>query len=277
MISLTIRLLTAFLAGACLSTAGLQMMRLFKNDLADPYCLGIGSGACLGAAIAAILFPAVVFGMLLGSFIGAFFVAALILLIARNTKETSILIIVGMTIGFLASAAISFIGIHADATKLKDYFVWTTGSFQATNPLTLIIFAGVMLFGCLKTVSNSKQFNYLLFGEEHAQMNKVSITKLQYSSLLSASLLTAITAALRGPIQFVGLVAPNIAKRISKKQDFYSVYKMSYLLGGGMTVLADIVVMLTNNLFPVSTIMTFMSIPVVLFIVFRHERINNNN
>ncbi|MCC6905364.1 MAG: iron ABC transporter permease, partial [Anaerolineae bacterium] len=246
--------LTALLAGAALGIAGLEMQTLFRNPLADPYVLGVSSGASLGVALVVLGASGLLTGStllqgvgLLGSMgvvaaasLGAGLVMLLVLGIGQRVG-TTILLILGLMIGAAVSALVTILLNFSIAERIQVYIAWTFGSFSATTWQELAVFAPVMLAGLTLTGLMSKPLNALLLGEDYARSMGVNIRQVRTLAIASASLLAGAVTAFCGPIGFIGIAVPHICRRIARTTDHRVLVPATVLTGGIVALCADII------------------------------------
>lgn len=278
--------ITALLAGAALSVAGLQMQTLFRNPLADPFVLGISSGASLGVALAVMGGTAVsasVFGRtaFLGEFglvgaasTGAVVVFALVLAIARRVQSVITLLVVGLMIGYLTSAAVSVLIYFSLPEQVSAYLSWTFGSFGGVTWQQMRAFAPTLLLGLLGALATMKPLNALLLGENYARSMGVNVRAVRWWVTASASLLAGAVTAFCGPIGFIGIAVPHLARALFGTSDHRVLMPALLLLGGTLALLFDLIAQMpgTKAALPLNVVTSAVGAPIVLWIVIRRQR-----
>ena len=273
----------ALVCGVALAVCGLQMQTLFRNPLADPYILGVSSGAGLGVAL--YIMGTSLFGggggtvlNSLGSagaaLAGAALVTALIMYVSNRIKGSLTLLIFGVMIGFIASALVNLLQYASNAHSLKAYVLWTMGSFAALDWLKIGILSALVLVGLVLAVMNIKDLNAILPGDNYASSMGLDVKKIRMRILVSTTLLSGAVTAFCGPIGFLGIAVPHIARFIFRNADHRVLLPASALLGGCLTLLADTLSELpgTGSVIPINTVAALLGIPVILVILFRKSR-----
>lgn len=275
--------IAALLSGIALSVCGLQMQTLFRNPLADPYILGVSSGSGLGVAIYLMGLSIAGYKMentliqSLGTagaaLAGAVAVTAVILYISRRVKSNLSLLIFGVMLGFIAGALVSLLQYASSAHALKAYVLWTMGSFAALTPLQLGILVLMIIAGMICCVMNIKNLNAILLGNEYATAVGLNVKKIRNNILVSTTLLVGAVTAFCGPIGFIGIAVPHIARFIFKDADHKVLVPAVVLLGGCLTLCADALagVVSSGGVVPINTIAALFGIPVILAIILKRN------
>ena len=275
--------IVAMVCGVALAVCGLQMQTLFRNPLADPYILGVSSGAGLGVALY-IMGTSLMGGgggsvlNSLGSagaaLAGAALVTVLIMYVSNRVKGSLTLLIFGVMIGFIASALVNLLQYTSNAHSLKAYVLWTMGSFAALDWLKIGILCTLVLVGLVLAVMNIKDLNAILPGDSYASSMGLDVKKIRMRILVSTTLLSGAVTAFCGPIGFLGIAVPHIARFIFRNADHRVLLPASALLGGCLTLLADTLSELpgTGSVIPINTVAALLGIPVILVILFRKGR-----
>lgn len=276
--------LTALLAGASLSVAGLMMQTTFANPLAGPSVLGISSGASLGVAIVILAASALHLspisasgsaGAIIGAMAGACAVILLLTFLARVIQGNLTLLIAGIMVSYLASSLISLLNIFAPADSVKQFTVWGLGSFSATPLPSFYIFAPASLLLIMLSFLFGKPLNALLAGERYAANMGYSIRRIRSALLFIAGMLTAVVTAFCGPIGFIGLVVPHLGRLIFRTSNHFILIPAS-LLCGALTALACAllsVIPLTNTIIPVNAITPLFGVPVIIYLLIKRDRL----
>lgn len=280
------KVITAVLAGAALAVSGLQMQTLFQNPLADPYILGISSGASLGVAL--VVLATGTTGALLmagigligdlsiaaAAFLGSALVLLLVLLISKNARNTTTMLLIGLMIGYVTSAIVSLLIYFSLPDKIYTYLAWTFGSFGGVAWSQIKILVPAILIGLLIAFSLSKSLNALLLGENYAQSLGINLKRTRILTIISASLLAGITTAFCGPIGFLGIAIPHICRRIFNTSDHKLLIPAVIFLGALMAVVSDILAQLPGHqqTLPINVVTSLLGVPVVLWVLMNKQR-----
>lgn len=271
------RMATAMLAGAALSLAGAQMQSVLRNPLADPHIMGVSSGAALGAAIATMLGGRAGFsGNTLpgistagAAFLGALAAAIVILAASKKFKNATTLLIFGVMLGFIVNAIVSILQFSSDAESLKLFYSWTAGSFSNSTWPQILIMAAALAIGFIISYNSRKGLDIILFGDEFAQMAGAGVTGIRLRALLSSCVLTGAVTAFCGPLGFVGIVAPHIARAICRTSAHSTILPASLLTGCIISLAADLLSQLASAPLPTASTMAIVGIPVILYILIK--------
>lgn len=283
-IILNIRLLKAIVAltaGLALSVSGLQMQTLFRNPLAGPYVLGISSGASLGVAI--FILGAPVWGIAENSafsaigvagaaWIGAASVLVIIAAIGSRIKDIMVILILGIMFGSGVSAIVQILQYLSNESSLKTFVVWTMGSLGDVTTMQLALLLPVVLVGLLLSIIVIKPLNLLLLGENYARTMGLNVSLSRQLIFISTTLLAGTVTAFCGPIGFIGLAVPHLARFFFANADHRILMPGSALIGAIVMLLCDIVSKLLA--LPVNSITALMGIPIVIWIVVRNKNIS---
>lgn len=271
------RMLTAVLAGASLSLAGLQMQSVFRNPLADPHIMGVSAGAGTGAAMATLLIgaslPAVLSGLTVAAaaFAGALLTSLLVVTVASKFQSATTLLIFGVMLGFIFSAATSILEYSANAESLKVFYSWSAGSFSGSRPGEVAVIAGALAIGTLLTFINNKGLDMALFGDEYACLAGADISRIRSMAMIGSCLMTGAVTAFCGPLGFVGIVAPHIARRLLGTSVHLKVIPAVMLTGASLTLSADIISNVCPAPLPVGSTMALIGIPIILTILMKRR------
>lgn len=271
------RMLTAVLAGAGLSLAGLQMQSVFRNPLADPHIMGVSAGAGTGAAAATLLvgtaLPAALSGMTVAAaaFAGALLTEALIVAVASKVQSSTTLLIFGVMLGFIFSAATSIIEYSADSESLKVFYSWSAGSFSGLRPGEVALTGGALAVCTLLTLVNNKGLDIALFGDEYAILAGADIARVRRVAMVGSCLMAGAVTAFCGPLGFVGIVAPHMARRLVGTSVHIKVFSAAMLTGAGLTLAADILSNVFPAPLPVGSTMALIGIPIILAILMKRR------
>ena len=268
------RMLTAILAGASLSLAGLQMQTIFRNPLADPHIMGVSAGAGTGAAIATLIIgsslPAALSGLTVVSaaFVGALLSSALVMLVSSKIHSATTLLIFGVMLGFVFSAITSILEYSANAESLKVFYSWSAGSFIGNGITGLLIISAALLAGIVLALVANRGLDLLLFGEEYAAMAGANPSHIRNISMVGSCLMAGAVTAFCGPLGFVGIVAPHIARTLTASSVHLRTIPATLLVGSGLSLVADILSQVFPVPLPVGSTMAVIGIPIIIYIMF---------
>ena len=273
------RVLTAVLAGGALALSGAQMQAVFRNPLADPHIMGVSGGAGLGAAIATMALGVSTgfftgFTVALAAFLGAFLTAALVVLVSARFRSATTLLVFGVMLGFIFSALSSILQYTAGEESLKLFYSWMAGSFSGNRYFETALMAVALLIGLILAMANGKGLDLILFGEEYATLSGASTRRILVLSMLSACLMTGMVTAFCGPLGFVGIVAPHIARRITGSSAHRQVLPWSLATGATLALAADILANLWPIPLPVGSTLALVGIPLILVLLLRNQSSN---
>lgn len=271
---------TAILTGAALSVAGVLMQTLFRNPLAGPDVLGVTSGASLGVALltfCASSFPWLIttgWGQILAAVIGSLIVLSLIILASIQIPQTISLLIVGMMFGNFAGAIVSILQNSSNPDTLKLFVTWTFGSLSAVNWQYLQFMAPLILTGLAATFAMQKQLNLLLLGDNYAAGLGVSVSRTRIWAILSTALLAGTSTAFTGPIAFIGITVPHIARGIFRTSDHRTIIPAAILCGTTIMLACDIIsqVAATQGILPINSITALFGSPIIIWIIMKGYR-----
>ncbi len=271
------RMLTAVLAGASLSLAGLQMQSVFRNPLADPHIMGVSAGAGTGAAMATLLIgtslPAALSGLTVAAaaFIGALLTSLLVVAVASKFQSATTLLIFGVMLGFIFSAATSILEYSANAESLKVFYSWSAGSFSGSRPGEITVMAGALMIGISLTYINNKGLDIALFGDEYASLAGADITQIRNVAMIGSCLMAGAVTAFCGPLGFVGIVAPHIARGFLGTSVHVKVIPAVMLTGAGLSLVSDILSNAFPAPLPVGSTMALIGIPIIMAILIKRR------
>lgn len=274
--------LTALLAGAGLSLAGLLLQTVFDNPLAGPSILGVSTGASLGVAVLMLLFggaalSAGYFATLLGgALLGAAAVLGALLLFSTVVRSSAILLIIGILISYLASSAISLLNFFATQEGVHSYVIWGLGNFSGVTLDRLAVFAPSVIIPAACCFLLVKPLNALLLGDVYAVSMGVSIRVTRNALLALSGILTAAVTAFCGPIGFLGLVVPHVARMACGTSNHSALLPSTLLFGGATGLLcAFLSVWLGGgSLIPVNAITPVLSVPVIIYVILNRDRLS---
>ncbi len=271
--------IVAIIAGIALSVSGLQMQTLFRNPLAGPYVLGVSSGASLAVALFILGAPltgglsatASSLGMTGAALVGSAVVLALIAVAGRRLKDIMVVLILGMMVSSAISAIVQILQYMSSDEALKSFVIWTMGSLGNVTSDQLPILAVTVAVGLILAVATTKSLNLLLLGEEYAVTMGYDNRRGRTMVLVSTALLAGSVTAFCGPIGFVGLALPHVARVAFGTADHRVLIPGAALTGAAVMLGCDIV----SKLFviPVNAVTALVGIPIVIWIVFRNRQI----
>ena len=269
--------LTAILAGAALSVSGLIMQTLFRNPLAGPYTLGVSSGASLGVALLTMMggilstfnFQLSAFGLPVAACVGATLVLLLVLAVSRRVTSNVSLLIVGLMFGSIAGALVSLMQNFANPDALKLFIVWTLGSLSSVGWGDMQLMVPILLLGTLFVLLALKPLNGLLLGEDYARGLGINVERTRLFIVLATGLLAGGVTAFCGPIAFVGVAVPHIARGLFRSSNHRLTLPASALIGACLLLLCDILCSLAIYPLPVSTVSALFGAPVIIWIILK--------
>lgn len=272
--------LVAMLVGVALSVSGLMMQTVFRNPLADPYILGVSSGAGLGVALFLMGVPLLGMGWLqelgitFAAWMGAAIVLILVMVISSRLKNIMAVLILGVMFASAASAIINILQYFSSESSLKGFAIWSMGSLGGLSPVQLAILASCTLIGLLMSTWAIKSLNMLLLGENYARSMGLNVHTTRIVVFGATSLLAGSITAFCGPIAFVGIAVPHIARMVFRRADHRILMPACALLGGAMMLLSDIIATVPNSelVLPINTITSLLGIPVVVLVIFRGHK-----
>lgn len=281
------RCITAILAGMALSVSGLQMQTIFRNPLAGPYVLGISSGASLGVAILVLGFwPAFTGSMphvpgnwaiLFAAAFGAAAVLFLILLVSARVNDIMTILILGLLFGGAISAIVNILQYFSDEYSLRTFVLWNMGSLSGVTQAQLKVLAPAIITGLIIALFTGKVLNAMLLGETYARTLGVNISLSRFLIFLSTSILAGGITAFCGPIGFIGIAVPHLARMLFRTSDHHSLIPASMLLGAVIMLISDMICQLpgTDIVLPVNSVTALLGIPVVIWVLLKNIKISS--
>lgn len=277
--------LTAILCGGALAVSGLLLQTAFCNPLAGPSIFGINSGASLGVAFVMLLFGGSItagtvsltgfFAILIAAFIGAIAVMAILLLFSNIVNNNVMLLITGIMIGYISSSAISLLNFFATEEGVHSYMIWGLGNFGGVSITQMPMFAVVTIAGLICSLLLIKPLNAILLGEQYAENLGINTIRLRNCLLIVTGLLTAVTTAYCGPIAFIGLAVPHIARMFLKTDNHRYLIPGTILTGAAISLLCNIICVLPgeNGIIPLNAVTPIMGAPVIIYVIIkgRHQ------
>jgi iron complex transport system permease protein len=276
------RAVTAMVAGGALAASGAQMQAVFRNPLADPHIMGVSGGAGLGAALATMALgtSAAVFTgftVAVAAFVGAAVAAFLVVAVSARFRSVTTLLVFGVMLGFIFSALSSVLQYTAGEESLKLFYSWMAGSFSGCRYLEIALMAGALVIGLLLAFWNGKGLDIILFGEEYATLSGASTRKILVLSMLSCCLMTGTVTAFCGPLGFVGIVAPHLARKLTGGATHRQVLPCSLATGATLALAADILANIWPIPLPVGSTLALIGIPLIFLLLLRRRRMQNND
>ena len=273
------KMLTAILAGASLSVAGLMMQTLFRNPLAGPYILGVSSGASLGVALVTMVTTILPLAFSLSphsliatsAIIGSMLTMMLVMLFAKRIRNNVTLLIVGMMVGNIASALVNMIQNFANPDSLKLFIVWTLGSLSGVSWDELPILTIGIILAAILVLMLIKPLNGLLLGEDYARGLGIHVERTRWMMVLASCLLAGSVTAFCGPIAFIGVAVPHIARGIFATSNHRLTVPASALIGANILLVCDILCNLGTYSLPISTMSALFGAPIILWIVLKKK------
>ena len=277
--------LTALFAGFALSVSGLQMQTIFKNPLAGPYVLGISAGASLGVAILVMGISSFTivsqFGVLgnwtivIAAWLGSGLILFLIMAISVRVKDIMTILILGIMFGSATTAVVNILQYFSNESMLKAFIIWTMGSLGGVSMAQLKVLIPGVIIGLLITFLLIKILNAMLVGENYAKSMGMNVRMSRFLVFFSTSLLAGSVTAFCGPIGFIGIAVPHIARILFKTANHKSLLPGTMIIGGIVLLISDIVSQLPGqeNTLPINSITALIGIPVIIWIIIKNQKL----
>jgi iron complex transport system permease protein len=278
--------ITAILVGMGLSVSGLLMQTLFRNPLAGPYVLGLSSGSSLAVAfviLGAGFLPSFLsdyflspYGIMIASCLGSLLVLLLVLLVSERLRDTMSILIVGLMFSSFAGAIVSVLTYFSSAEQLQKFTFWSMGSLGNLSWVQVGILFVSVLIGLFLSIANIKPLDALLLGENYAKSMGVNYSKARLSIMIATSILAGSITAFAGPIAFVGLAVPHMAKILFKTSKHLILFWSTLLLGAIIMLFCDIASQIpgTTVILPINAITSIVGAPVVIWLLIRKKSFN---
>jgi iron complex transport system permease protein len=267
---------TALLAGAALSVSGLIMQTLFRNPLAGPYTLGVSSGASLGVALLTMLgafsIQLSAVSIPIAACIGATLVLLLVLAVSKRVTSNVSLLIVGLMFGSIAGALVSLMQNFANPDALKLFIVWTLGSLSSVNWHDMQLLVPILVAGTVFVLLALKPLNGLLLGEDYARGLGIHVARTRLYIVLATGLLAGGVTAFCGPIAFIGVAVPHIARGVFKTSNHRVTIPASALIGACLLLVCDILCSLSIHTLPISTVSALFGAPIIIWIILKNKK-----
>jgi len=278
--------ITAVLAGAALSVAGLQMQTIFRNPVAGPDILGVSSGASLGVALF-VLSTGLIFkgsllfsisgslGIVLAAWIGAGCMMLLIVLLASRLHDLMTVLILGILISGAIMAVVNVLQYFSSESSLKSFVVWTMGSLGSTTRDQLWILAPAVLVGLMVAMLSSKFLDAFLLGENYARSMGMNLRLAYLLTFASTSILAGSITAFCGPIGFIGIIVPHLARRVFQTSLHSKLIPVTMLMGAVVMLVGDLISQLPGygTTLPINSVTSLLGVPVVVWIIFKNKKI----
>jgi iron complex transport system permease protein len=281
--------ITALLAGSGLAVSGLIMQTMFRNPLAGPFVLGISSGASLGVALLVLagsiigttIFQFSLAGgwtLVLAAITGATAVLMLVLAISLKVHDTMTLLIIGLMVGSLSAALVSVLQFYSQAQEIQTFLIWTFGNLGGVHGQELRVLFGVVMVGILVSWVLCKSLNALLLGESYAFSLGVNIKRTRLLIIVATSILAGGITAFCGPLAFVGIAVPHLARMLFKTADHRTLIPGCLLLGAIVMTLCDLVSQVpgSSQTLPINAITSLVGAPAVIAILIKSRRLSNS-
>ena len=281
---------TALLAGASLAVSGLLLQTLFKNPLAGPSILGISDGANLGVAAVMLYFGGTLnmvnslpmsgyLAIVVAAFAGACLILGIIIFFSTKVKSNVMLLIIGIMVGYMASSLISILNYYASTDKVHAFVMWGMGDFSGVSSQQLPFFTTCSLLGLLLSILLIKPLNALLLGEMYAANLGIKVKRTRVLILLCTGILTATATAFCGPISFIGLAVPHIARLLLGSSNHKLLLPVTLLTGSCVALLCNIVMVLPggNGILPLNAVTPLIGAPVIIYVIMNRKNIQYFN
>jgi iron compound ABC transporter, permease protein len=275
--------LTAMLCGASLAVCGLMLQTAFRNPLAGPDIFGISSGAGLGVAIVMLFLGGSVsttlftvsgfLAILTSAFIGAIVVTMIILFLSTMVKNSVLLLIVGLMVGYVSSSAVALLNFFASEEGVKSYMVWGMGNFGGVSMNHMLLFALLCLVGIIASIFLIKPLNIMLLGTQYAESLGINIRQIRNLLLVTVGLLTAVTTAFCGPVSFIGLAIPHISRLLFHTDNHQILLPGTVLTGAVIALFCNLICYLPGELgiIPLNAVTPLIGAPVIIYVIIKRR------
>lgn len=279
------------LAGAALAVSGLMLQTVFNNPLAGPSILGINAGASLGVAVVLLLTGGTLGGsfsgtplggylaVVAGAFAGASLVLAVIIFFSTLVRSNVMLLIIGLMVGYITSSLISLLNFFASAEGVFSYTMWGMGDFSGVSLEQMPYFGGPVAAGLAVSLLLVKPMNALLLGERYAENLGVRVRRVRIWMLAATGLMTAVTTAFCGPVSFIGLAVPHMARLLLGSSNHTILLPVTLLLGAAVALFCNLCCTLPggSSVLPLNVITPVLGVPVILYVIVNQKRIQYFN
>ncbi|MEG1635178.1 MAG: iron ABC transporter permease [Rikenellaceae bacterium] len=275
--------ITALFSGAALAVSGLMLQTLFNNPLAAPSILGVSSGAGVGVAVVMLLLGGNIAGfgiggqlaLVFGSMVGAMSVLITILLFSLKVKNSVMLLIIGIMVGYIATSVVSLLSYMGTTEGVYTFVMWGMGDFSAVSSSNINYFVGFILLALAVAFSLTKSLNGLLLGENYCENLGINTTRARVMILISTGILTSVVTAFCGPISFLGLATPHIARLLIGSSNHRALLPVTTLIGSAMALMCNLISTTAGGgmLIPLNVITPFLGAPVIIYVVVNRDKI----
>ena len=271
--------LTAMLCGASLAVCGLMLQTAFRNPLAGPDVFGISSGAGLGVAIVMLFLGGSVsttmftvsgfLAILTSAFIGAIVVTMIILFLSTMVRNSVLLLIVGLMVGYVSSSAVALLNFFASEEGVKSYMVWGMGNFGGVSMNHMLLFALLCLVGIIASIFLIKPLNIMLLGTQYAESLGINIRQIRNLLLVTVGLLTAVTTAFCGPVSFLGLAIPHMTRLLLHTENHQILLPCTILCGAVIALLCNLICYLPGDggIIPLNAVTPLLGAPIIIYVI----------
>lgn len=279
--------ITAIFCGASLAVSGLMLQTYFRNPLAGPSVLGISNGASLGVAIVMLALGGTLGAagemgtglkltgsvlVIIAAFAGAVIVTMLYLVVTRFIKSNLIILILGIMVGYMTSSVVTLLNFFATVENVHSFVSWGMGSFSNVTTAQLPLLCGTSLVGIIIALALTKSFNMLLLGENYAANLGANLSRIRSMVLISTGILTAVTTAFCGPVSFIGLAVPHIARLLINSEDHRVLLPATLMSGAAIAMLCNIISVLPQQmLIPLNAVTPLFGAPVIIYIILKRK------
>ena len=281
--------ITALVSGAALAASGLMLQTVFHNPLADSSILGISSGASLGVAIVILLLGSSIatgafvlsgfLSVVAGAFLGACLIMGIILLLSTLIRNHIMLLIMGIMIGYVTSSAITLLNFFSNSEEVHAFVMWGLGNFGGVSLAQLPYFCLLAGIGLLIAALLIKPLNALLLGERYAENLGINIRQVRAWLLFATGLLTAVTTAFCGPVSFIGLAVPHIARLATGSSNHNLLMPFTMLSGSAIALLCNLICVLPgeSGIIPLNAVTPVIGAPIILYVIINQRKIQYFN
>ncbi len=274
--------IVALLSGSALAIAGLMLQTTFANPLAGPSILGVSTGSSLGVAIVMLAFGGALgfvgesLCIVLAAIAGAMLVLVLLLLFSRILNSSVMLLIVGILVGYLSSSAVSLLNFFATQEGVHSFVIWGLGSFSGVSQSRLLVFAPLALVFIALSMLMVKPLDAMLLGDAYAANLGVDVRRSRNRLLILSGVLTAVVTAFCGPIAFVGMVVPHVARLLTRSSRHLILIPATALAGAALGLLCVLLSVMpgSRGIIPINAITPVIGVPVILYVILNRHRLN---
>lgn len=279
--------ITAIFCGASLAVSGLMLQTYFRNPLAGPSVLGISNGASLGVAIVMLALGGTLGAagemgtglkltgsvlIIIAAFAGAVIVTMLYLVVTRFIKSNLVILILGIMVGYMTSSVVTLLNFFATVENVHSFVSWGMGSFSNVTTAQLPLLCGTSLVGIIIALALTKSFNMLLLGENYAANLGANLSRIRSMVLISTGILTAVTTAFCGPVSFIGLAVPHIARLLINSEDHRVLLPATLMSGAAIAMLCNIISVLPQQMIiPLNAVTPLFGAPVIIYIILKRK------